>query len=431
MSAAPLHVLLISLHTNPLEQPGSGDAGGMNVYVRHLAEALVAAGHTVDMATLDRAADAPRTAGLRTAVVREGLRLLTVSVPGAAGASKEELPGLTSAVAGVLRERAPRPDVVHGHYWLSGAAGRELAEHWCVPLALTLHTTARGKNLRARAGEGVEPAARAEAEAGLIARAEATVVNTATEALQMVELYGADHRRLTVVPPGVDLSAFTPGAAPGELRRRDEPAPGRHGRPLRVLFAGRLQPLKGPHVLVEALALVRAHEPALPVELDVVGVGTRGFTAALRERVRELGLEDVVRFGPALPTPRLAARMRRADLVAVPSSSETFGLVALEAQACGTPVLATDVDGLRTAVLDGVTGRLVPDREPASWARALIRLAREPETLRRLGAAAALRAEGNSWERTARATADVYARLLEEGRRARDSSRPCLNTLER
>ena len=430
MSAASLHVLLISLHTCPLEQPGSGDAGGMNVYVRHLAEALVAAGHTVDMATLDRGAHAPRTAGLRTAVVREGLRLLTVSLPGAAGASKEELPGLTSAFADVLREQAPRPDVVHGHYWLSGAAGRELADAWCVPLVLTLHTTARGKNLRARTGEGFEPAARAEAEARLIARAETTVVNTGTEALQMIELYDAEPRRLTVVPPGVDLSAFTPNPAPGELRRRDEQAPGRPGRPLRVLFAGRLQALKGPHVLVEALALIRAHEPAVPVELEVVGVGTRGFTAALRERVRELGLQDVVRFGPALPAPQLAARMRRADVVAVPSSSETFGLVALEAQACGTPVLATDVDGLRTAVLDGVTGRLVPDREPASWARAITLLARDPDVLRHLGAAAALRAEDHSWERTALATAGVYARVHDEAG-IRDSSRPCLNTLER
>lgn len=430
MSAAPRHVLLISLHTCPLEQPGSGDAGGMNVYVRHLAEALVDAGHTVDMATLDRGRGAPDVAGVRSTRIRAGLRLLTVALPGAAGASKEDLPGFTTAFAEVLRAEADRPDVVHAHYWLSGAVGRELADGWGVPLVLTLHTTALGKNLRARTGEGLEPASRAEAEAELIARAEATVVNTRTEALQMIELYDADPARLTVITPGVDLSAFSPDPAPGEPRRADEPPPGSPGRPLRILFAGRLQALKGPHVLVDALARIRRTDPGLPVELDVVGVGTRGFTAALRERVRELGLEDVVRFGPALPAPQLAARMRRADLVAVPSSSETFGLVALEAQACGTPVLATDVDGLRTAVLDGLTGRLVPDRDPGSWARAVLALAADPAALERMGGAAARRAEGHSWERTARATAEVYARVRARAG-VRDGSGRRLNTLER
>ena len=430
MSAEPLHVLLISLHTCPLEQPGSGDAGGMNVYVRHLAEALVAAGHTVDMATLDRAPGAPRTAGVRTTAIRAGLRLLTVSLPGAAGAAKEQLPALTSAFASVLRAQAPRPGVVHAHYWLSGAAGRELADDWGVPLVLTLHTTALGKNLRARTGEGLEPASRAEAEAALMGRAEATVVNTRTEALQMIELYDADPARLSVITPGVDLSAFSPDPPPGEARRRDGPAPGTPGRPLRVLFAGRLQALKGPHVLVDALARLRGSHPGLPVELDVVGVGTRGFTAALRERVRELGLDDVVRFGPAVPAAQLAVRMRRADVVAVPSSSETFGLVALEAQACGTPVLATDVDGLRTAVLDGLTGRLVPDRDPGSWARALAGLAGDPGALERMGAAAARRAREHSWERTALSTAEVYTRVSARAG-MHGGSRRHLNTLER
>lgn len=434
MSRAPLHILLISLHTSPLEQPGSGDAGGMNVYVRHLAEALTTSGYTVDLATLDRGQDAPRTAGVRTTVIRDGMRLLTVSLPGAAGAGKEELPRFTSAFARVLRAEVVPPDAVHAHYWLSGSAGRELADEWNVPLVLTLHTTALGKNLRARTGESIEPISRAEAEAELIARAEATVVNTRTEALQMVELYDADPARVHVVTPGVDLSAFSPDAAPGE--RPLDPYRGPAGRPLRVLFAGRLQALKGPHVLVDALAVLRAEDPALRVELDVVGVGTRVFSAMLYERVRRLGLDDVVRFGPALPAPQLAARMRHADVVAVPSSSETFGLVALEAQACGTPVLATDVDGLRTAVIDGTTGRLVPDREPSSWARALAGLARRPRALERLGAAAARRAQGHSWECTAVATVDVYAAVrggagVSAGAAVRDGSRRCLNTLER
>ncbi|HST73656.1 MULTISPECIES: glycosyltransferase [Kocuria] len=429
MPDAALHVLLISLHTSPLEQPGSGDAGGMNVYVRHLAEGLVAAGHTVDMAVLDRSPAAPAAPGLRTRIVGPGLRLLTVTLPGAAGADKEDLPRFVDCFAAVLGSVDRRPDVVHAHYWLSGAAGRQVAEAWGVPLVLSLHTTARAKNLRAARGEGSEPEARAAAETELIARADLTVVNTDTEATQMVELYDADPERLAVVAPGVDLRVFHPPHGPADRPggpADGQPGPGTPGRPLRLLFAGRLQALKGPQVLVEALALLPGLAPGLAVELEIAGVGAPGFAARLRERVRSLGLGGAVSFAPALPAPELAERMRRADLVAVPSSSETFGLVALEAQACGTPVLATDVDGLRVAVLDGVTGRLVADRSPAAWARAVADLAREPGALRRAGGAAAYRARAYSWERTAQITAGLYARAG-----IRDGSRVSLNTLER
>jgi D-inositol-3-phosphate glycosyltransferase len=450
---AALHVLLVSLHTSPLEQPGSGDAGGMNVYVRHLAAGLADAGHTVDMAVLDRSPGAPGAEGLRAEPVGPGMRLLTVTLPGAAGAAKEDLPRFVDPFAAVLGAALDaedrRPDAVHAHYWLSGAAGRVLADEWDVPLVLSLHTTARAKNLRAALGEGLEPEERAAAEEALVARAEATVVNTGAEAHQMLELYDADPARLAVIAPGVDLGVFhpagpasspaasaavSPGAVfpgavfPGAVfpGAGDEAAPGTAARPLRLLFAGRLQALKGPQVLVEALARVRELAPDLVVELEITGVGAPSFVGALRERVRELGLGDAVVFSPALPAQELAARMRRADAVVVPSSSETFGLVALEAQACGTPVLATDVDGLRTAVLHGVTGRLVRDRAPGTWARAVVDLARDPEALRRLGAAAARRAREYSWERTARATVDAYGRAG-----VRDGSRRQLNTLER
>ncbi|MCJ8505709.1 glycosyltransferase [Kocuria flava] len=396
-------VLMISLHTSPLAQPGTGDAGGMNVYVRHLARELVAAGQPVDLAVLDRSPGAPRGPRTTTTEVAPGLRLHEVAVPGGAGAAKEQLPPLVPAFAAALAAALPEaPRAVHAHYWLSGEAGLRIAEAAGVPLVLGLHTTARAKNLRAAADEPPEPAARADAEERLIARAEATVVNTRAEAEQLVALYGADPRRLAVVAPGVDLAVFRPGPA------AERPAP--PDRALRVLFAGRLQPLKGPQVLVEALGALRQDPSAPAVELELAGVGDPAFAAALRERVRSLGLAGAVRFCGALPEAGLAQRMRRADVVAVPSSSETFGLVALEAQACGTPVLATDVDGLRTAVLDGVTGRLVPDRSPEAWAHALADLAARPAALERLGQAAARRARGFSWAATARATAEVYER---------------------
>jgi len=423
----------------------------MNVYVRHLAAGLADAGHTVDMAVLDRSPGAPGAEGLRAEPVGPGMRLLTVTLPGAAGAAKEELPRFVEPFAAVLGAALGaedrRPDVVHAHYWLSGAAGRVLADEWDVPLVLSLHTTARAKNLRAALGEGLEPEERAAAEEELVARAEATVVNTGAEAHQMLELYDADPARLAVIAPGVDLGVFhppgpaasptpppavstavSPGAAsPAAVSTAaGDAGPGTAARPLRLLFAGRLQALKGPQVLVEALARVRELAPELAVELEITGVGAPSFVGALRDRVRELGLGDAVVFSPALPAQELAARMRRADAVVVPSSSETFGLVALEAQACGTPVLATDVDGLRTAVRHGVTGRLVRDRAPATWARAVVDLARDPEALRRLGAAAAHRAREYSWERTARATVGAYGRAG-----VRDGSRRQLNTLER
>ena len=412
-----LRVLLLSLHTSPLEQPGAGDAGGMNVYVRHLAQGLAAAGHTVDMAVLDRGADALSSTGVRTDQVADGVRLLTVSLPGARGAAKEQLPRLTRPFAEALRGALPVPDVVHAHYWLSGNAGRDLADAWAVPLVLSLHTTARAKNLRAQAGEVREPEARAAAEAELVARAAATVVNTAAEARQMVELYGADPSRLAVVSPGVDPAVFHPVP-------RNGPRPSR--APLQVLFAGRLQALKGPQILVEAAARARELEPARDLELTVAGVGPADFVESLRRRICDLGLAQSVDLPGALPPAELAERMRRADVVAVPSSSETYGLVALEAQACGTPVLATDVDGLRNAVQDGVTGRLLPDRDPRTWARALHELAGAPDALAGLGTAAARRAGGFSWARTARDTAVVYVRAG-----VRDSSRAALNTLER
>ncbi len=388
------------MHTSPVDQPGTGDAGGMNVYVWHLAHALAHAGWAVDMATLDR--DPSHSPGIRTAGLAPGVRLLSVALADAAEVPKEGLPRFAPAFGEALArhyadDAAP---VLHAHYWLSGVAGLHMARVLDAPLVLTLHTSAAAKNLRAGSGESPEPAVREAAERELMARACRTVVNTPAEQRQVVELYGADPATVVVIPPGVDPEVFHP-PVPDE---RDEP----RDEPFTVLSAGRMQPLKGQQILVRALGALRRSHPEIPVRLVLAGVGSPGFLGHLRELADAEGVASAVDFRGSLPREDLARLMGRVDAVAVASSSETFGLVAVEAQACGTPVLATDVDGLRYAVRDGETGRLVPDREPASWADALHRAARDPGAWRAMSHAARLRARELTWDDVAAQHAAAY-----------------------
>ena len=391
---------MVSMHTSPVAQPGAGDAGGMNVYVLHLARSLAGRGWTVDLATLGRD---PAAEAIAVTALGPGLRLLSVAVPGAARAAKADLTGFTAGFGAALNAfyDGAAPELVHAHYWLSGVAARELCAAREIPLVLTLHTTAAVKNLRAGEGENPEPRYREDAERELIRDACTTVVNTPSEAEQMSALYGADPSRLRVIPPGVDPEVFRPPprAAPADPHA-----------PFTVLCAGRLQPLKGPQILVEALGLLRGHRSPPALRLVLAGTGDPDFLASLHRRVAELGIGDAVEFHGSMPSSELAGLMRRADAVAVPSSSETFGLVALEAQACGTPVLATDVDGLRFAVAPGETGWLVPGRSPELWAEALRRAASSPERWRAMGGAAGERTRNVTWEAVARRHAAVYAR---------------------
>lgn len=422
----PRHVLLLSMHTSPVDQPGSGDAGGLNVYVWHLARALAQAGWRVDMATLDR--DPVHDAGVRATTVANGVRLLTVALTGAAQTPKSGLPGFAPQFGRALAAHYDReggfPAVLHAHYWLSGvaaleAAAVEAARGVDVPVVLTLHTSAAAKNLRAGPDESPEPREREDAERDAVARACRTIVNTPAEREQVVELYGARPERVVVIPPGVDTTVFHPGAARPVLgpsdrdsdrdsdldadREATDPA-----RPFTVLCAGRVQPLKGQQVLVRALGLLRREHPETPVRLVLAGVGAPEFLERLHELAAEEGVTDAVQFLGSLPRPELARLMGAVDAVAVPSSSETFGLVAVEAQACGTPVMATDVDGLRYAVRDGETGWLVPGRDPADWAKAVHRAAIEPERWRAMSPAAQARAQELTWDDVAAAHARTY-----------------------
>ena len=396
-------VALLSLHTSPMEQPGSGDAGGMNVYIRGLASALAEAGVEVEIFTRSTDASQPAVehpeAGVRVHNVVAGPRR---HVP------KEELPELVpSMVSGIERIRGQHPnghyDAVHSHYWVSGVAGIELSRRWNVPLVHTMHTMAKVKNLVLQAGEEPEPRRREDGEYRIVDGAARLIANTGAEAAELVSHYSADFDRIDVAPPGVDLSVFTPTSR-SRSRAAHAIAPGT----FHLLFAGRIQWLKGPQVLVQAAALLRRRRPDIDLKVTVVGAlsGARDFD--LNAVVSAEGMDDVVTHLPPVAAPELAGWYRSADVVVMPSYSESFGLVALEAQACGTPVVATRVGGLSRAVSDGRTGILVDGHYAGDWADALEALYDDPVRREDMGRAASVQAESSGWQRTAAITLESY-----------------------
>ncbi|SDQ83766.1 D-inositol-3-phosphate glycosyltransferase [Quadrisphaera sp. DSM 44207] len=420
----PRRVAVISLHTSPLDQPGTGDAGGMNVYVVELARQLAARGTEVEVFTR-----ATSSALEPVVPVADGVLVRHVPAGPFEGLAKADLPGQMCAfAAGVMRTEARHEpgwyDLVHSHYWLSGQVGYLAAERWGVPLVHSAHTLAKVKNAHLAAGDAPEPAGRVIGEEQVVAAADRLVANTADEARDLVGRYGADPGRVDVVPPGVDLALFAPGrGGPAAARARI----GVPAHAALLLFAGRVQPLKGPDVLVRAAARMLREDPSLRGRLLVAVVG--GPSGSGLERPHELqalarslglldvpGVPDAVRFEPPAPRPVLADWYRAADLVAVPSHNESFGLVALEAQACGTPVVAARVGGLPTAVDERTSGVLVDGHDPHRWARALAQLLADPARRARLGAGARRHAERFGWAATADGVLASYAAALRAAR---------------
>lgn len=396
MKTRTLH--LISMHTSPLDQPGNGDAGGMNVYIASLIKAMLEADDNlnVEVFTLSTA----HSARYERTEISNRYVVHTVAFDRAEGARKEDLPEhIDEFVQHIQQYAIASPDVVHSHYWLSGLAALKYAPAG-VPTVHTMHTTAAVKNEKAGADEPLEPQYRIDGEQQIIDNCSALVVNTPHELEQMVRLYGADPAKIHIIRPGVDTKIFYP-----------VPKSNTSAHTCEILFAGRPQPLKGPHILIEALAL-------LPTDVDVslrmIGTSANEYEHRLLKRARELGLENKVSIDSALPADQLAAAMRSADIVACPSSSETFGLVALEAQATGTAVVATRVDGLQDAVAKDLTGLLVDSREPAQWASALEKLIRNPALRQELGATGAQRAHSMDWTSAASNTLDLYSNLTKE-----------------
>jgi D-inositol-3-phosphate glycosyltransferase len=363
---------MLSAHTSPLETLGGGDAGGMNVYVLESARQIARRGVAVDIFT--------RALGQPTEVeIEPGVRVRSI-VPGGIGAA--------------LMTAAELYDVVHSHYWLSGQIGLVARECRGIPLVHTMHTMARVKNLNLAVGDRAEPSTRIVAEAEIVRLADRLVANTAQERDELVALYGADPCRVDVVHPGVNHDVFVPGRRASARSRLHIDSTDRI-----VLFAGRLQPHKGPDLVIEALA-------HLPGDVRLVVVGGPSGTGlehpeALATLAERVGVAHRVTFLPPVAQAQLAQWYAAADVVCVPSHSESFGLVALEAQACGTPVVAAAVGGLTTAVVDGVTGLLVSGHRPSHYARALHTLLDDAELRGTMGAKAAVHAAGFSWEVTA------------------------------
>ncbi|MDT7580665.1 MAG: D-inositol-3-phosphate glycosyltransferase [Pseudonocardiales bacterium] len=407
-------VCLLSVHTSPLEQPGTGDAGGMNVYVVQTALQMARRGIEVEIFT--------RATSSEHAPVEElapGVLVRHVVAGPFEGLGKNDLPSqLCAFTAGVLRAEARHEpgwyDVVHSHYWLSGQVGWLARDRWGVPLVHTAHTLARVKNAALADGDPPEPKVRVIGEDQVVAEADRLVCNTDTEARELVELYGADPGRIVTIPPGVDLARFRPGDQ-AAARRVLGVAPDA----VVLAFAGRIQPLKAPDVLLHAAAALLERSPELRVRLVVLIAGGPSGSGlaeptALQELAGRLGLDDVVRFLPPQAADGLVDVFRAADVVAVPSHNESFGLVALEAQACGTPVVAARVGGLPVAVADGRSGLLVDGHGAESWADALAAVALDPGRRAALSAGAVAHARGFSWDRTTDALLSTYAQAAAE-----------------
>lgn len=398
----PQRIAMLSLHTSPLATPGVGDAGGLNVYVAEVARRLGERGFKVDVFT--RAEDA----GPDVVAVNEHTRVVQVPAGPREPLPKEELPALLPAFADAVEARLDDHQLLHSHYWLSGMAGLELAQRHRLPLVHTMHTMARVKNLTLGTGQTGEPDLRARGEAEIVAGADVLTANTRDEAEELQQHYGAGAEQIAVVPPGVDLHTFHPCDQPksrAQLGVAQDDAV--------ILFVGRIQPLKAPDVLIRAVAEMVARQPERRERLRLIVIGSPSgpqlqWARSLAPLAAELGVTDLVDFRPHSPRAELFRWYCVSDVVAVPSWNESFGLVALEAQACGRAVVATDVGGLRHAVRDGQTGVLVPGHAPGHWAEALAALLDNPAERVRMGANAAGHASRFSWDNTAATTLDAY-----------------------
>jgi D-inositol-3-phosphate glycosyltransferase len=406
-SVRPRRAAVLSVHTSPLEQPGTGDAGGMNVYVVETSKRLAERGVEVEIFTRATSSDLPPVCELAPGVT---VRHLTAGP--FEGLSKDDLPSqLCALTSGLLRVEAQHDpgyfDVLHSHYWLSGQVGWLAAERWDIPLVHTAHTLAKVKNQWLADHDTPEPLRRIVGEEQVIDAADRLVANTSQEAHDLIDLYGAAAERVVTVAPGVDLEHFRLGEASSARTRLGIPPDA-----VLLLFVGRVQALKAPDVLLRAAEQMLGSDPTLRGRLQVAVVG--GLSGTGYDYLHQLqdlaaGLSVPVHFAPPAAPDALRDWYSAADLVAVPSHNESFGLVALEAQACGTPVVACKVGGLLTTVRDGVSGLLVEGHAPEAWAAALTRaLARRPE----LSRGAVEHASHYSWNRTADGLLAAYRQVL-------------------
>ena len=411
---------VLSMHTSPLAQPGTGDGGGMNVYVREMATALARTGVTCDVFTRSFSDDLDCVIE-----VEPGFNVYHVPAGPARPVPKEQLLGFveeftdnvleimsgsaSGAIAAATRRDEGPYEAIHANYWLSGVAGHAIKHELDLPLVCTFHTLARVKAIAfPEEIEADMPHRRAEAEAAIIGCSDAVLASCSVEANQIVDLYGANPERIEVVAPGVDHAFFAPGHRP-QARR----AAGLLGDGNLMIFVGRIQPLKGADDAVRTLAELCSGGGSY--RLAIVGgpSGPRGDEAYadLMTLASELDVRDRMDLVPPQPHELLSTFYRAADVCIVPSRSESFGLVALEASACGTPVVASAVGGLTTLVDHGRTGYLVEDPTPEAYAGYVRRIVEEPLEAERLSTASVLRARRYTWRSAAVALRAVHEQL--------------------
>jgi D-inositol-3-phosphate glycosyltransferase len=403
----PERVAMISMHTSPLATPGLGDAGGLNVYVAELARRLGERGLKVDVFTRRDTPEVPDVVD-----VHEHTRVIHLDAGPAAYVAKEALPSLIDEFSAQLAARLDQHDLVHSHYWLSGQVGLQLKRGCGLPLVHTMHTMARVKNSNRGAGQPVEPDVRLRGEAAIVHGADVLTANTSDEAAELRANYSARSEQIMIVPPGVDLHTFHPCNQPKSRAQfgvvQDVQV---------ILFVGRIQPLKAPDVLIKAVAELVRRDPARRDRLQLIIIGgpsgaSGEWSQTLGPLAVDHGIENMVDFRPHSVRSELFRWYCVSDVVAVPSYSESFGLVALEAQACGRPVVATDVGGLRHAVRDSYSGLLVRGHDERAWADALAAILDDHDEMIRMGANAAAHAATFSWDNTTAATLQAYRTAL-------------------
>ncbi|MBM36653.1 MAG: D-inositol 3-phosphate glycosyltransferase [Acidimicrobiaceae bacterium] len=385
------------MHTSPLDQPGVGDSGGLNVYVRELAASMAGRGVDCDIYVRRTNRDVPEVVALEP-----GVNVIQIEA-GPYGLEKEDLPAVVDAwTHGVANYLEKRPvEAFHAHYWLSGMVGHQLKHAFDLPLAVTFHTLGRIKSI---AGEA-ESKDRIQAEEAVIGCADAVFASGSVEADQLTSLYGIPRDRIEILTPGVDRGLFKPGS-PTSARR----ALGLSDGPV-LLFVGRIQAFKGLDVAIDAVGLSKNSDAQLVVVGGLSGDQGPETYRDIKRRIKRHELQERVIFVEPQPHQLLPTYYQAADVCLVPSRSESFGLVALEAAACGVPVVASSVGGLRDNVVDGVTGLLVDERDPAKFAVALDELLERPDLRRSMGHRGVERAALHSWELGASNAIEVFGRL--------------------
>lgn len=394
-----LRVAFVSMHTSPAEQAGTADAGGMNVLIRSLAEALGQQGVAVSFITRRSHPDQPASVAFA-----EGVVLHHIDAGPPTPLPKSAIDAHIDEFTEGLRGLGPF-DLIHSHHWMSGVAALPVARDLGVPHVMTFHSVAAHPNSPLRDGEPPESPARLDGEVQCATQSDLVIAVSHHEAAVVIGRCGAEPEQVAIVRPGVDIDLFHPS--------EEEWTPDPAVRPGYLLFAARLQPLKGPDIAIAALAQVpEAEQPDLVV-VGQTSADFQGYETELHQLVNDLALQDRVLFLPGQDRPSLARLMRHAALVLVPSHSETFGLVALEASASGTPVLAASAGGLTEAICNTHTGLLVPEHDAVAWGRALTALLRNPERLRAMGDQGRRRALEMTWPKVATRTLSLYHRLLE------------------